>query len=415
MIPHPPIYIGDEALEKLVAFCKQNELEKFMLVTDQNTYRVLGAKVEQQLREQGWDVKNAMIEGENIDSDERSFMQVFLKSDQSERTYIAIGSGTITDVTRFTSKVTRNQFICMPTAASVDAYNPINAALTINGIKSSVQCHTPLAVFCDLNTVATAPKRLTSSGFGDLVSKLAAPIDWRLNALLGDVQFDQEIFKRVLAAAKRMVDVREGIANSDRESMRIFMECQIESGLCMADYGNSTPVSGAEHQMEHMWGMYWYHQNRHGLMHGDAVGVAVVITSSWFEQLRRISREEASRRLNELKIPSRQEQEIVLHEKLGVFADYVIKGNPIIMQLTDPVKFQQLQEKILNNWDEIQASAEQVPSPQQFTAWMKTAGAPTLPAEIGLSNAEVELAKDYSHYFRNRFSIAVLRQLLGIT
>ena len=414
MKQYPLIEIGDQALQQLVHFCRERNLNKFMLVADENTWGVLGERVDHLLREQGWDVKTAMLTGENIDSDERSFMQVFLAGDQLERTYLAVGSGVITDTTRFTSKVTRNQFISLPTAPSVDAYAPINAALTINGVKGSVLCHAPQAIFVDLDTICQAPKRMAASGFSDLVSKLAATADWRINSLLWHAHFDGEIYERAMDAAQSMVDVHEGIARGDRESMRKFIACQLESGKCMIDYGDSTPVAGAEHQIEHLWGMLWYHQNRHGLMHGESVGVGVVITSRWYEQLRAINKQEAEKRLADLKIQSRLEQENELRRQLGPLAEAAIQSNPILFQMSDPQQFNKIRGQILENWDEIQNIARLVPSSQQFVDWMQKVGAPTLPQEIGISEHEVMLAKEYAHSYRDRFSIAVLRKLLGI-
>jgi glycerol dehydrogenase-like iron-containing ADH family enzyme len=48
-----PIYIGTDALDKLVRYCENKHLNRFTLIADTNTYRALGERVESTLKAKG--------------------------------------------------------------------------------------------------------------------------------------------------------------------------------------------------------------------------------------------------------------------------------------------------------------------------------------------------------------------------
>ena len=56
-----PVYIGENALEPLLQFCKDRGLTDFLLVADGNTFPVLGKKVQAALQGRGWNVKSVVF------------------------------------------------------------------------------------------------------------------------------------------------------------------------------------------------------------------------------------------------------------------------------------------------------------------------------------------------------------------
>ena len=107
----PRLVIEDDILPALVAYCREKHHTLFMLVCDNNTYRALGRRVEQGLRAQGWDVLTAKLEGAEVIADEDHIIQVLLQHDGLPRTYLAVGSGTITDIARFASHRSGRPFL----------------------------------------------------------------------------------------------------------------------------------------------------------------------------------------------------------------------------------------------------------------------------------------------------------------
>jgi len=413
-MPEPmPIIIGDKAVEKFIKFCHQKGYEKFMIVADDNTARVLGDRVYQAIKQQRWDAIYHVLDPEGLHTDGTTLTRVLTAYDAVPRLFVAVGSGTITDTVRFTSHRSQNQFVSFPTAASVDAYTSKNAPVLVGHLKGSIYCHAPIAIFTDLPTICASPKFLTTSGFGDLVSKLTASSDWKMSHLIWDVDFDEEIYIRALRAGQRSSEMVDGIRTADPNSMAAMMEGQFASGFCMADFGNSAPASGGEHHISHIWEMMFQWEKKEGLYHGHAVGVAAIMCAEWYQRLKALSRGEAEDLLKRTKIPPRSVQIAAIEKNLPRIAEELIESDPIYLQLSDPPKFKRIRERILDRWDEVQAAAASVPDPDAIRAWIKSLGGPVTPQELGVTKEQVEIAVDYGHYLRERFSINIIRKLFG--
>ncbi len=413
MPEHMPIMIGDKAIDKFIEFCQQKQYEKLMIVADKNTAHALGDRVFQAVKQKGWDVIYHVLDPEGLHTDETTLTRVLNAYDAIPRLFVAVGSGTITDTVRFTSHRSQNQFVSFPTAPSVDAYTSKNAPVTISHLKGSIYCHAPIAIFTDLPIICASPKFLTASGFGDLISKLTASSDWKMSHLIWDADFDEEIYASGLRAGQRAAEVVDGIRTADPESMIAMMEGQFASGFCMADFGNSAPASGGEHHIAHVWEMMFHWEKKEGLYHGHAVGVAAIICAEWYQRLKALSRKDAGDLLERSEIPSRSTQIDAIEKNLPRIAGELIESNPIYLQLSDPAKLKSIRERILDRWDVVQATAEVVPDPNAIRAWIKSLGGPITPQELGVTKEQVEIAINYAHYLRERFSINIIRKLFG--
>lgn len=413
MNDHMPIYVGDKAIDEFLKFCKEKEYKKFYLIADENTYRVLGERVLTAIKGQGWDVLSQILNPEHLHADDFSLTRVFAAYDAQPRLFVAVGSGTITDITRFTSHRSRNPFVSFPTAASVDAYTSKNAPVTVGGLKGSIYCHAPVAIFTDIATVCESPRFLTASGFGDSISKFTSSTDWKFSQLIWGCGFDDDIYRHALHAARQSAEALQGILRSDPESMARLMDSQFESGFCMADFANSAPASGGEHHIAHLWEMMYHWEGRDGLFHGHAVGVATIIEAEWYERLRALSRAEAEGLLNKAVVPDRAAQIKAIETHVPLIAEELVHGNPIYLQMADPALLERSRQRILEHWDEIQSLAANVPSAEEVRAWLSALGAPVTAAQLGISEDQVKIAKDYGLYLRERFSMNIIRKLFG--
>ena len=413
MSEHMPIYVGEKAIDEFISFCKKEGFNKYFLIADENTYRVLGERVYQAMQAQGWNVLREVLNPEHLHTDDFSITRVLATYDAQPRLFVAVGSGTITDVTRFTSHRSRNPFVSFPTAASVDAYTSRNAPATVGGLKGSIYCHAPITIFTDLKTICESPKFLTASGFGDSIGKFTSSSDWKYTHLIWGLDFDEDIYDHALHAARETTEAVEGILRAEPASMAKMMDAQFESGFCMADFKDSSPASGGEHHIAHIWEMMYHWDGREGLFHGNAVGVAVVIEARWYEQFRLLSKEDAKKLLDKASVPEWETQQTQIEKHLPFIAEELIEKDPIYMQLSDPIKLDKVKQRMLDQWDDLQAIAENVPSAQQMIEWLKLMDAPATPAEIGLSEEQVDIGVEYGLYLRERFSMNIIRKLLG--
>jgi glycerol-1-phosphate dehydrogenase [NAD(P)+] len=407
------IYVGPQAADRLVEFCRQKKLQALMLVVDDNTHAAAGQALANKLRAGGFDVKISMLKGEEITATEQYFVQVMLDTGRDRRTFVAVGSGSITDITRFVSYHTGADFIAYPTAASVDGYTSAGAPSVIVGFKKTVMCHSPLGVFGDIDVLCAAPQAMNASGFGDMLGKYIALADWRLGELLWGETRDQAISRRVQTAVDLCVARVTDIGRASPAGIQALMDGLIESGLCMLDANNSRPASGTEHQVSHHLEMMLLRDHRPAILHGIKVGAATIIAAGYYEKLRHLSLAEAARQIAAARQPDRAQYAREIAAAYADIQDKVLAEQEPFITLS-AAAHQALGQKILDNWDTIQQIAAAVPSPQQIAGWLRQTGGQTDLLSLGFSQAEVQEALTYSHLLRNRFNVNKLWHLFGL-
>lgn len=408
-----PIYCGEGALANLIQYCQSHQLNRFLLVSDQNTHAALGQQVEAILREHDWDVRTVVLEGAEVIADERRILEVLFHANGEERTYVAAGSGTITDITRYASHCARNAFISLPTAPSVDAYASAGAALVMRGFKQTVPGQAPAAIFADLQTLCHAPRDMIAAGFGDVLGKYISLADWQLGRLLLGEPYDAVVARRLRLALLDCVENAKEIGQASRTGTRALMEALLESGLCMAEFGSSRPASGAEHIFSHFWEMKWMQERRPAILHGTKVGLGTVLAARRYEAIRSLTEQDVIDRLSAVSLPAQPDEIARIQTAYGAAADRIIADHQPFLEMLE-ARFDALKHKIGTHWASIQEIAASVPPPQRIAELLEQAGGPTAPQAVGLSEEDVRLALKFSRYLRARFTINTLGRLLGL-
>jgi glycerol-1-phosphate dehydrogenase [NAD(P)+] len=408
-----PIYIGDDAINQLIAYCEREGLKQFVLIADTNTFRVLGERVESALTGAGCEVVRVVLEGDEVIADERYLIKAMVRAPLGDYTFLAVGSGTLTDITRFVSYYTGRSFISLPTAPSVDGFTSTGAPVVLEGVKQTIFTQPPRALFADLDTLCNAPRELIAAGFGDMLGKISSLADWRLGALLWDEPYDEAIARRAQIAVDECVSSAQAVGQRSPEGIRRLMDALIESGLCMLELGNSRPASGAEHHASHYWEMQLLLENRPAILHGAKVAYALSLVAQQYDKIRDLSRQEALDRLEAAELPQRAAEIESIRQGYGKLADGVIREHAAFLDMT-PEQFEQLKQRVAENWDAVQEIAGSLPPSEQVVGYLQQAGAPTDAAALGLDPAEVERGLLYGHYLRNRFTVMKLSRVLGL-
>jgi glycerol-1-phosphate dehydrogenase [NAD(P)+] len=407
------VTVDTQAIDHLVRFCREQGRTRLFLVADPNTYAAQGAAVMGALQAEGFDVKQILFTSEEVIADGEHVFAVMRALDQHERTFVAVGSGTITDITRFVSHRTRGQFVSVPTAPSVDGFTSIGAPMIIEGVKKTVYCHAPIAIFADINTLCAAPQPMIAAGFGDMLGKFTSIADWRLGRLLWDEPYDETIAQRTLDAVQLCVDNVAGIGKAEPDAVRALFDALVESGYCMLDFGQSRPASGAEHHYSHFWEMKLLHEGRPAILHGAKVGVATVLVAGLYDRVRSLSRAEVADLLEASTLPHREAELATIRAAYGSEAEEVSRDQAHFLDLT-PSDYDALKRRILANWDAVQAIAAQVPPAEEVARLLETAGGPSRVDQIGLSTEERDMAIADAHYLRDRFTVRKLTRVLGV-
>jgi glycerol-1-phosphate dehydrogenase [NAD(P)+] len=409
-----PYLVSQDAVPPLLDYCAAHNLRRFFIIADANTYRVLGQRAEAALQSAGIDVKTILMTGPEIAADEHYAMQALIETAGEDRQFIAVGSGTITDITRFVSHRTRASFISLPTAPSVDGFTSTVAPLIVSNHKATIAAQAPVAVFADLPTLCAAPRPMIAAGLGDLLGKYTSLADWQLGALLYDEPYDAAIDQMMRQTVDRTVDAIASLADASCEGITCLMDGLIGSGFGMLEFGDSRPASGSEHHIAHLWEMRFIQEGKPAILHGAKVGVSTVLSAQRYARLRQINRDEAAQHLQRKFLAPPEAIQAEITAAYGLAADLITSVQAPLIQMTAE-DLETLKARILENWDKIQAIAETVPSPQQFTAWIQAVDGPTVPAQIGLSEQDVQLGLQNAHYLRDRFTLNRLFYWLDIT
>ena len=407
--------IGPGAAKRLASFCAAREKGgRIRIVADRNTWKAMGEEVERELRAVGLVTRSTVFEDYYLAADAGSVFRLLVDDDPEERLYVAIGSGTITDIVRFVTHRTGRAFVSMATAPSVDAYASIVAPIVVEGTKRTVPAQAPIAVFADSEALACAPRPMIAAGFGDMICKFSAVADWRMGALVWGEPFDEAIARRSAAAAKTCIDAAAAIGETKPEGLATLIAALVESGLCMAEAGHSRPASGAEHQYSHFWEMRLLSENRPPVLHGLKVGIGTIETARLWDIVRGISRDKAAELLRASRLPDRAAEERKIRTAYRDAAEKTIAAQNRFLGMSE-ADYEELKAKLLEHWDDIQSFARSVPGEEETRRLLELAGCPTDARKLGLGRKEIAQSTACAHYIRDRFTVKKLCRILGVS
>ncbi len=414
MTNDPLIYhCGEDALQEAIAFCRANAFNHFTLICDHNTSAVLGTRVKDLFSFQGWTVNPIVLQGQEVIADERTLNEVLDRSGESPGVYLAVGSGTLTDIARYCSHNRQTPFISFPTAPSVDGFASSIAPIVVKGYKQSVPCQAPLAIFADIHTLCQAPRAMIAAGFGDMLGKYTALADWELAHIITDEPFQTLIAARVERAVQVCVDNCEEINQASPQGITGLMNGLVESGICMALAGNSRPASGSEHHLSHYWEMMLLRQGRPAVLHGAKVGIGAILIAKRWEIISELCQKEVEVRLAHTKIPPVQKEQQAISTVFPFNPEAIIADQDYYISMTEN-EFAALKDKIIENWENIADITAVVPTPERIIALLQQVSAPLTVTEIGLDSQDEANALRYAHYLRSQFTISKLGRLLGL-
>ncbi len=202
---------------------------------------------------------------------------------------VAVGSGTIHDITRYVAWETGLPFVSCPTAASVDGFCSSVAAMTWEGTKRTLTAVPPRLVLADLDVITKAPMRLTRSGFGDMIGKYIALTDWRIGHILTGEYYCSRIAELTETATNAVLESADQILGGDPTAYEKLTSGLLLSGLAMQMLGNSRPASGAEHHISHLIEMEPEALGSHSeALHGEKVGVGTLMMAQAYHCLAKL-------------------------------------------------------------------------------------------------------------------------------
>ena len=177
-----------------------------VIVADDRTFEAAGTDVRESFRRAGIACEATFLFGPDV-SAEHSFVERLQEALGSTRAIpVAVGSGTINDLTKLVAHRLGRPYMAVATAASMDGYTAYGASITHRGSKQTFDCPAPRAVLADLDVIARAPRGMNASGYADLLAKGVAGADWIVADAAGEEPIDPAVWATVQAVLRSWVD-----------------------------------------------------------------------------------------------------------------------------------------------------------------------------------------------------------------
>jgi glycerol-1-phosphate dehydrogenase [NAD(P)+] len=274
-----PVYLKDDIIPHLPVYFERipeiHAARHIALISDNNTYPLLGEQITEALS--GKSISSHPLPG-NVKPDQ-AVIDTLIKQTEGADLYIGIGSGTISDITKYTSFLAHKPYIMCPTAPSMNGYVSANAAIMVEGHKKSLPAHLPCVLLVDLKTLTHAPLRLIRAGLGDVLCRSTARADWLLSHYAIGTVYNPEPFKQLKEDETALLAYAYRLLEQDKTMMSHLISALLISGYGMVLAGGSYPASQGEHMIAHTMEM------KHGehlplSFHGEQIAVTTLAMTS---------------------------------------------------------------------------------------------------------------------------------------
>jgi len=310
---------------------------------------------------------------------------------------LAVGSGSICDICRLASFNAKKEFAVFATAPSMDGYASGSAPIIFGNFKKSVPAHAPSVIIGDTDILSAAPEPLKAAGFGDIIAKYVALVDWQIADLISD---NPEEAYDLEAAALVKAALEKSIANPS--SSQAMMEALVQSGIAMAMVKHTRPASGAEHLLAHFWEIKKIEKGEPVAFHGAKAGVGTLMITQLYHNI-------AAGKYGE---PNFQEDAPNWEAIYKVYGeafknDLESVNKPSILETTS---FETLKRK----WPEIvRLIQKELPSYEKFLNLMQQAKCITKIEGIDIDRQLALDAIKFHPYMRHRINLTRLIPMLG--
>ncbi len=373
----------------------------FVVVSDGNTHQAMGERVAIALSSVG-PVTEIILDSPHADM---ASVRDLAKKLDGFSSIIAVGSGTVNDLTKFAAFQHGKPYCVFATAGSMNGYTSQTASITLDsGLKVSIPAQVPLGFFVDLSVCASAPHYLNAAGFGDCLCRSVAQIDWWMSHRLLDTAYFHEPYVIEIPDEVELMERAEGIANGDIEAVGYLFRVLTLCGLGTSMTGVSNHGSMGEHQISHYIDCFAGDMHP-GTLHGQQVGVATLTMA-------RIQ----SAFLNSEQAPVLGATKIDFDDMVSRMGYDVASQCRVELQkkALDSKAADHLNIKLEGLWPELRQQCLDISAPVDgLIRKLKQAGAPASAGELGLPLAFYHEAVCHAHEMRNRFSFADIASHTG--
>ena len=356
------VVIRNGALNELYAMCAQHR--SILLVCDENTYRVCGARAEAILGNKVA-VKQIYSGDGFVIPNEKSVSTLENCINDDIDLIIGVGSGVINDICKYVSYKHSLPYYIVATAPSMDGYASKGAAMLFGGMKITENAAVPAAIIADTAVLKNAPIEMLQAGYGDIIGKYSCLNDWRLSHSVNGEQFCNYIYRLTYDTVQSIAGIGEKIISRDEKSISALMRALVLVGIAMAYMGNSRPASGSEHHLSHYFEVTGILRNEAYFCHGIDVAFSTYLTAKLREKICRINTPNAN--------PfSCSEWERNICRVYSTGANSIVADGIISLQKRLGWIFEDKIAVYTEKWKEIREILVDSPSPEQVLAMLES-------------------------------------------
>jgi glycerol-1-phosphate dehydrogenase [NAD(P)+] len=267
-------------------FSEQFPGKQAVIVADNTTYELAGKSVGQSLAECGIAQQPPVIFTADGLYAEYAYVEQLVDALKLHSAVpVAVGSGTINDLSKLAAHLTARPYCCVATAASMDGYTAYGASITARGAKQTFSCPAPQCCLADVSIIARAPQQMTAAGYADLLAKITAGADWLLADALRVEPIDAQAWSIVQDGLPQALSDPDGARCGNPETIHRLIEGLMLGGFAMQWAQTSRPASGAEHQFSHLWNMEHHTNQGQQVSHGFQVAIGTLAIIALYEQM----------------------------------------------------------------------------------------------------------------------------------
>lgn len=206
------IIIEAGAVDDLEELMESGFLRKYIhpvIICDTNTFEAT-----EEIMENIYDrCEVIMMEADGLLADETAVEIIRANRVEDMDLILAVGSGTIHDLSRYIAYEEGIPVVAVPTAASEGGFLSDAAEMVYDGKVYRAKAVEPICVIADTNIIAHAPESLNASGMSGLSKSYVKLKEWQKSHK--DEWDDAHILKKAKSAVKQAANCMDGISEGD--------------------------------------------------------------------------------------------------------------------------------------------------------------------------------------------------------
>lgn len=380
--------------------------QKPIIIADINTWRVAGEAVNAFFAQAGIEAASFIIQEKEFHA-EWQYVEMVEKAVKDARAIaVAVGSGVINDLCKLASHHLGQQYMTIPTAASVDGYSSFGASISYEGLKQTFDCPAPLVILADSDVIAAAPKEMTAAGYADLAAKIPAGAEWMIADLFGTEPIIPDAWHVLQDVLNEMLSDPEGVAAGKPEAIEALFEGLTLSGFAMQAARSSRPASCSDHLFSHILDMTHHRFNGKLQSHGFQVAIGTLTMCSFFDEFFKMDLSTIDVDACVAAWPTLEQEQARCLDVCKDFVSPRLGYDMMTKKYNNADEVREQLTKVKNNWPEFKAKLQgQCYTFAKMSELFKKVGAPYTPEMIGIDKKKLESMLPIVQMMRARINL----------